>query len=79
MDRAHLHELIDRLPVADVPTVQRMLELLAEPPYTPLDLAPEEDEEISPQEEAAVAEARAELAAGGKLLSLEEVRRELGL
>jgi archaeosine-15-forming tRNA-guanine transglycosylase len=36
-----------------------------------------EDEEISPEEEAAVQEARDELAAGAKTVSLDEVTREL--
>lgn len=40
--------------------------------------APEEDEEISAEEEAAVQEARNELAAGAPTIPLEQVMRELG-
>jgi len=43
-----------------------------------LDSAPLEDEEISPEEEAAAAEGRADIAAG-RVVSLEEVKREFGL
>lgn len=43
-----------------------------------LDSLPEEDEEISEQEEAAVQEARDEIAAGAALISLEEIKREFG-
>lgn len=43
-----------------------------------LDDAPLDDEPITPEEEAAVAEADAEIAAG-QAVSLEEVRREFGL
>ncbi len=44
-----------------------------------LDNAPLEDEEISPEEEAAVQEARDELAAGGSTIPLEEIKRKHGL
>lgn len=43
-----------------------------------LDASPLEDELISSDEEAAVEEARSELAAGVPTLSHEEVKRELG-
>ncbi len=45
----------------------------------PLDHVPVEDEEISPEEEAAVQEARADLAAGAAPISHEEIKREFGL
>jgi hypothetical protein len=44
-----------------------------------LEEAPLEDEEISPEEEAAVQEAREELAAGAPTVSLEKIKREFGL
>lgn len=44
-----------------------------------LEDAPLEDEEISPQEEAAVQEARDELAAGADLISHEDIKREFGI
>jgi len=43
-----------------------------------LDSRPEEDEEISEHEEAAVQEARDEIAAGAPLISLDEIKREFG-
>jgi hypothetical protein len=43
-----------------------------------LDNAPPEDEHISPEEEAAVEEARREIRAGGKMYSAEEIEREFG-
>jgi hypothetical protein len=43
-----------------------------------LDAAPLEDEEITPEEEAAVQESRDEIAAGAPLIPLEQVMRELG-
>lgn len=43
-----------------------------------LDSRPEEDEEISDDEEAAVQEARDEIAAGAPLISLDEIKREFG-
>lgn len=39
---------------------------------------PEEDEEISEQEKAAVGEARDEIAAGVPLISFDEIKREFG-
>jgi hypothetical protein len=44
-----------------------------------LDSLPLEDEKISPEEEAAVQEARDELAAGAPTISHEEIRREFGI
>lgn len=44
-----------------------------------LDSLPIEDEEISPEEEAAVQEARDELAAGAPTISHEEIKREFDI
>jgi hypothetical protein len=44
-----------------------------------LESAPPEDEEISPEEEVAVQEARDELAAGVPTIALEEIKRKYGL
>jgi hypothetical protein len=41
-----------------------------------LDSRPEEDEEISAEEEAAVAEARKEIASGAPLIGFDEIKRE---
>jgi hypothetical protein len=44
-----------------------------------LDDAPLEDEEISPEEEAAVQEVRDELAAGAPTIPLDEIKHKYGL
>jgi len=43
-----------------------------------LDSRPEEDEDISAEEEEAVQEAREEIASGVPLISFEEIKREFG-
>ena len=53
-------------------------ELRDDPLLLVLATAPLEDEEITPEEETAVAEAREEVARG-EVYSLDEVKRELGL
>ena len=53
-----------------------LLDARQEPLTRRLKDAPLEDEEISPEEEAAVQEAREELAAGTALISHEEIKRE---
>jgi hypothetical protein len=44
-----------------------------------LDNAPEDDEPVTPEEEALVQEARDEIARGEKMVSLDELRAELEL
>ena len=57
----------------------RAVEAQADPVVRRLDNTPLEDEEISPEEEAAVQEARDELAAGVPTISHEEIKREFGI
>jgi hypothetical protein len=80
--RQELHELLDRVPDQGLNEARRYLQALKEaggdPLLSRLLLAPEEDEEITADEEAAVAEAREDTAAG-RLFTLEDVKRELGL
>lgn len=54
----------------------RLLDARQDPLDRRLDDAPVEDEEISPEEEAAVQEAHDELSAGAELISHEEIKRE---
>lgn len=79
--KEQLHVLVDALPESEAETARRVLEglhaIASTPSYT-LDDAPEEDEPITPEEEAAVAEALADIAAG-RVYSHEEIKRELGL
>jgi hypothetical protein len=79
MSKAHLHRLIDGLPENKVPQVQAYLEIIhAGGLKELLARAPEEDEEISPEEEAAVREAEADITANGTI-SHQDVRKMLGL
>jgi hypothetical protein len=80
--KERLHDMIDALSESDVATVARILEALTgieaeEPFYTPA-MAPLDDELETEAERKAVAEARADLAAG-RVVTLEELERELGL
>jgi hypothetical protein len=79
--RDHLHRLVDTLPESEIERAERVLEalrLVADPPYRPLEDAPFDDEAETPEERAAVAEARGDVAAG-RVVSHEEARRRWGL
>ena len=75
-----LHRLIDELPDDEVDEAERYLRALQieDPVLRSLELAPIDDEPPTPGDEAALAEARADLARGN-VHTLEEVRRQLGL
>lgn len=73
--RQHVYELIDRLPEAQLDGLARLLETIVDPT---LRNAPREDEEISEEEEQAVAEAR-EWLKHNKPIPHEEVLAEVGL
>lgn len=79
--KERLYRLIDRIPDEDVRAAERYLEYLTDlgdPFMRALMNAPEEDEVISPDEEAAVQEGLDDIAAG-RVHSLDEVKEELGL
>jgi hypothetical protein len=82
--REKAHKLLDELPDSEIEPV---VEFIASRGTVSqqgdsfarwLDSRPEEDEEITAEEEAAVQEARDEIAAGAPLLSLDEIKREFG-
>ena len=73
-DKEHAHKLLDRLDSRQVAAVVHLLETMV----NPLDLAPVEEEEITPQTAAAVDRARASLARG-EGIPHEDIRREFGL
>ncbi len=77
-----LHRLVDELPEAELPAAKRYLEYLrnvgADPVLRSLMEAPVDDEPLTPEEEAAVAEAYEDLRCG-RTVTMEEVKRELGL
>jgi len=79
--KERLYRLIDRLPDGEVHTAERFLEYLAasdDPVVRALMNAPGDEEPVPPGEAAAVREGLEDVAAG-RMHSLEEVKRELGL
>jgi hypothetical protein len=78
--REKLHQIVDKLPEEELDAALKAIESRADDPLIRrLEEAPLEDEEISPEEEAAVQEARDELAAGAPLISHDEIKREFGI
>ena len=77
--REKAHKLLDELPESEIESVVEFIASRGEDPMIRwLDSRPEEDEEISAEEEAAVQEARDEIAAGAPLIGFDEIKRELG-
>jgi hypothetical protein len=75
--KERLHQLVDELSESEADDALRYVASRREDPLIRrLDSAPLEDEEISPEEEAAAAEGRADIAAG-RTISHEELLREL--
>jgi hypothetical protein len=70
---------VTKLSEAEADETLRLLEDRKDPVARLLDEAVHEDEEISAEEEAAVREARDELAAGEPTISHAEIKRELGI
>ena len=79
-DREHAHELIERLPEAQLSALVGLLETIVDPVTAALRNAPIDDEPESEEEKLAVAEARTGLKRnGGKSVPHEEAMRHLGL
>jgi hypothetical protein len=80
--RDRLHRLVEELPEAEVSAAERYLEYLRltgrDPVLCALLDAPEDDEAETEEERVAVAEAELDIQEG-RVYSLEEVNRELGL
>ena len=79
--RDALHRLVDELPKRELSAAWRYLEYLrnmGDPVLRAFLEAPEDDEELSEDEAEALREAYEDVRAG-RLTSLEEVKRELGL
>ena len=76
-EREHAHQLIDRLPETQLSALVGLLETIVEP-VAALRNAPLEDEEVSAEEEQAVAEA-CEWLKHNKPIPHEEVLAEFGL
>jgi len=78
-EKQHAHELIDQLDPAQVSAVVPLLQfMLLDPVSRSLAAAPVEQEPISPEEAAALDEARAALDRGERI-SHEDILREFGL
>ncbi|HEY2715458.1 MAG TPA: hypothetical protein VGI73_04480 [Solirubrobacterales bacterium] len=78
--REKLHRIVDELPEEKLEAALKAIEGRADDPMIRrLDDAAPEDEEISAEEEAAVQEARDEVAAGAPLVSRDEIKREFGI
>ncbi|HXA53469.1 MAG TPA: hypothetical protein VNV37_01205 [Solirubrobacteraceae bacterium] len=82
--REQAHKLLDELPESEIEPVvdciaSRGNESRQGDSFARwLDSRPEEDEEITGEEEAAVQAARDEIAAGAPLIPFDEIKRELG-
>jgi hypothetical protein len=78
--RQHAHQLIDRLPGAQLSALVGLLESIVDPVATALSNAPADDEPETEEEQLAVAEARVWLERhGGKGIPHEDAMRRLGL
>jgi len=78
--RQHAHQLIDRLPEAQLSTVVGLLQTIVDPVAAALSNAPMDDELETEEEKRAAAEARVWLQRnGGKGIPHEEAMRRLGL
>lgn len=77
--KEHLHELIEDLPDSEIEEAARYLkrlrELAGDPVYQAFMNAPLDDEPLTPEEEAAIAEGHEELIRG-ETVSREEILRE---
>jgi hypothetical protein len=76
--RQEAHALLDMLPPDKLGAVRSLLEVMIEPLARSLALAPEEEEEITPETAAALDRARASLDRG-EGIPHEEILREFGL
>lgn len=74
-----LKAAVERLTEAEAEVALRAIEQGTDPVVRRLDSVPLDDEEITAEEEAAVQEARDDLAAGGETISLDEIERKYGL
>jgi len=75
--RQQAHALLDMLPGDKVPAVRTLLEAMVEPLSDHLNALPVEDEELSPEEVAAIERGRASLERG-EGIPHEEILREFG-
>jgi hypothetical protein len=77
-ERQQAHALLDMLPAEKLNAVRNLLEVMMEPLARSLALAPEEEEELTPETAAALDGARASIDRG-EGVPHEEILREFGL
>jgi hypothetical protein len=78
-EQQQLVELATRVPAADIRTAKRVLEaLIVDPFWLALESAPYDDEELTPEDEAALAESEAAFSRG-ETTPHEEILREFGI
>jgi hypothetical protein len=78
--REKAHRLLDELPESELEPVIEFIASRGGDKFARwLDSRPLEDEEITPEEIAAIDEAHSELAAGAPTVSVEEFKRDLDL
>jgi hypothetical protein len=79
MSRDSLHDLVDRIPEAELLAARRFLEyLVVSPALRAVQTAPLDDEDVTGADEEAIARARADVDAG-RITSHEDLLREFGL
>jgi len=79
LEQQQLVELAARVPPASIPAAKRALKALIEDPlWVALESAPYDDEAVTPDDEAALAEAEAEFQRG-EMTPHEEILREFGI
>ncbi len=77
-EQQQLIELAARVPSENVAAAKRMLESLIVDPFW-LDLRAVSEDELTPEEQAAIEEARESIRRGEPLISHEEILREFGM
>jgi hypothetical protein len=77
-EKQHAHQLLDQLDPGQLAAVVHLLQVMTGPLSRSLALAPEEEEEVTPETAAALDRARASLARG-EGVAHQDIRREFGL
>ncbi len=74
--REKIHELVDALPESEMePVLDFVVSRSSDPLLRALAAAPEDDEPWTEEDQAALDDSRAEVAAGARLIPLEEIKR----
>jgi hypothetical protein len=77
--KERLHQVVDELSDEEAEAMLRRVEALRTDPFVRyLDAAPVDDEPVTPEEEAAVAEVEADRASGVPTLPFDEIKRKYG-